>query len=1040
MLENRTSFRRLFTLAIALCALVVVPAANAQVTTGSIAGQVSASGEALPGVTVEAIHVPTGTRYDAVSGGNGRYTIPNVRVGGPYRITATLEGFRPFEATNINVALGSTAEVGVSMQLSTVSESITVTATADDIINPNRTGAASAVSEEQIESLPTVNRSLQDFARTNPYFNVDAGDATATRMTVAGKSNRYNNIQIDGAVNNDLFGLADTGTPGGQADAPPISLDAIQEIQLVVSPYDVRHGGFTGGGVNAITRSGSNEFTGSVFYSKRDASFVGDGPGDTPITDFDAEQYGARLGGPILRDKLFFFVNGEINERSEPTGVSALPGTDTLRADIAALATRAKDVAMSRYNHDVGTLGEFPQTKQSDNYFARLDWNIGNSNQLTLRHNYVDAARDVVADRFFTRFRFPTSTYVFADETKSTVAQLNSAIGSNLFNEARVNFTNIADTRASRTQFPAVEIGGAVRNAQVILGSEQFSQANSLDQDILEITDDLTWVSGNHTMTFGTHNELFEFANLFLAPAYGFYFFPTVEAFEAGTPSHYEVTFATGDDPRRPTTFDVAQYSLYANDQWHVNQNLTLTFGIRADMPRFGTTPSFNQVVADAIGFDSSTTPSEEILFSPRFGFNWQIAGTQQLRGGLGIFAGRAPYVWISNAYANTGVEQQTLVCTGSCTTTFQPDPFSQPRSFPAGTGAIRVNMVDEDFQLPHVLRGTLGYDRDLFWGIRGTAEVVYTKNMQDVYYTDLNSRQSGTSTLDGRPTYSRISTRLTQAVLIKNTDEGDQTLASLQLNKRFTGGLTLATSYTHQDSNSAFDGSSSQAHSNFQFHHTRGDIFTPEVSRSAYETTHRFNLAASYNLQTGILGHTFGLYYNVQSGRPFSLLFGTDINTDGFSTNDLLYLPAADDVIIQRNAGSTWTGDPYQQYLSFLENAGVEDPTGDRTMTRYELTEPWVRQLDFHYELGLPIVRRFNSAITLDVNNLLNMFDKDAGVVRFVANQNYLPFTYGGLDAATGKPIYRERFADDIEDNGHLSTADLRSRWQAAVRLRLSF
>ncbi|HEX6640138.1 MAG TPA: TonB-dependent receptor, partial [Thermoanaerobaculia bacterium] len=298
----RTPHRLLLLIAIAL--LAFAPMTQAQTTTGNIAGTVSASGEALPGVTIEAVHVPTGTRYDTVSGATGRYTIPNVRVGGPYRVTASLEGFRPFEAKDITVSLGQTADVDVNMALSTVSEAITVTATADDIINPNRTGSTSAVSEAELEQLPTVNRQLQDFARTNPYFNTSlTGDGTF--MFVAGRNNRYNSIQIDGAVNNDLFGLSASGTPGGGAGTQPISLDAIQELQLLVSPYDVRQSGFTGGGVNAITRSGTNDFEGSLFGTKRDPEFVGEGPSETKIGEFDQTQYGGRLGGRIIKDKLF---------------------------------------------------------------------------------------------------------------------------------------------------------------------------------------------------------------------------------------------------------------------------------------------------------------------------------------------------------------------------------------------------------------------------------------------------------------------------------------------------------------------------------------------------------------------------------------------------------------------------------------------------------------------------------------------------------------------------------------------------------------
>jgi outer membrane receptor for ferrienterochelin and colicin len=1035
--------RRISFLCVLVCALVAfTPAAIAQMTTGNIAGTVTASdGSALPGVTIEAVHVPTGTRYDTVTGGNGRFTIPNVRAGGPYRVSAMLEGFRSFERTGVTVSLGTTAEVPVTLQLAAVTEAITVTAEVDQIINPNRTGATSAVSEEQIQALPTVNRTLQDFARTNPYFNVDPQDFSATRMMVAGKSNRYNNISIDGAVNNDLFGLADTGTPGGQADAPPISLEAIQEIQLVVSPYDVRHGGFTGGGVNAITRSGANNISGSAFYSKRDASLVGDGPRNQPVTDFDSDQFGGRFGGPILRDRLFFFVNGERNTREEPTGASVEEGSTTVRSDIAALARQAHAIALSRYNYNAGTLGDIPQGRESDNFFGRLDWNLNNQNQLTLRHNYVDASRDVVADRVFTRFRFPNSTYAFFDETNSTVAQLNTAFSMNMFNEARVNYTTIRDKRASFVDFPAVEIGGAPRNAQVILGSEQFSQANELNQDILAITNDLTWVRGRHNLTFGTHNEFFDFSNLFLAPAFGYYFFPNLAAFEAGTPSNFEVTFATGNDPRRPTQFDVAQYGLYVNDQWTVTPTFTLTMGVRADMPRFGTTPSFNPIVQNAIQYSTAQTPSESVLFSPRLGFNWQLGGEQQLRGGVGVFAGRAPYVWISNAYANTGVEQQTLVCNQpACTTTFVADPYNQPRNFPAGTGAFRVNLVDPDLKLPRVLRSTLGYDRTLLFGIRGTAEVLWTRTLDDVYYTDLNSRQTGTSPLDGRPRYSRVSTALTQAILVTNTDKGEQLLASLQLNRRFGRNASLSASYAHQDAKSTFDGGSSQAHSNFQFHHTRGDIFTPELSRSAYETKHRFNVAGTYNLQTGIFGHTFGLYYDARTGRPFSLLFGTDINGDGFSTNDLLYLPTADNVIIRRHANSTWQGDPYQQWISFLNSAGISDPTSGRILKRYEHNEPWVRQMDFHYELGLPVYRDFRTSVTADIVNLLNMFDRDAGNVRYVPNQNFLPVVFTGFDQATGKPIYTERQQNTLRDGAHLTTADLRSRWQARLGVRVNF
>ncbi|MGA7614886.1 MAG: carboxypeptidase regulatory-like domain-containing protein [Thermoanaerobaculia bacterium] len=1023
-------------LALLACASLV----QAQVTTGSLAGTITAQdGSALPGVTIDAVHVPTGTHYTAVTNGSGRYTIPNVRVGGPYKVTGTLEGFRTSEVDKIDVSLGRTTEVDLKMALESVAESITVSANVDEIINPDRTGSTSAVSEQQIESLPTVSRSLQDFARTNPYFTVDAQDSSSTRMYVAGKNNRYNTIQIDGAVDNDLFGLADTGTPGGQADVQPISLEAIQELQLVVSPYDVRQGGFTGGGINAITRSGTNAYEGSAFYSKRDQQFVGDGPYNRPISDFTSNQYGGRFGGPILRDKLFFFVTGEHNDRSEPTGWSAEPGNITINPAIAAEAAAAKQIAIDKYGYDPGSLGDTPAKRDSNNYFGRFDWNIGNSSQLTLRHNYVEGTRDATSGGY-TFFYFPTSYYAFNDKTNSTVAQLNSVFGPNSYNEARLGYQTIRDKRAVPIEFPSVEIGGAPRRGEVTLGTERFSGANSLDQDILEVTDDFTLVHGNHTITVGTHNEFFSFKNLFMSDAFGYYFFPTLEDFAAGTPTQYSLTYAPGSDPRRATTFDVSQYGLYASDQWRVSPNVNLVFGLRGDMPSFPDTPSFNPIVSEAIGYSTAQTPAEDVVWSPRLGFNWDPsgAGKQQLRGGIGIFAGRTPYVWVSNAYGDTGVEQIAVSCVApNCTPQFVTDPNAQPTNFPSGGGAISVDLIDPNFQFPRVMRSTLGYDRELPWGIRGTAEVVYSKNLEDVYYENVNKVQTGTSPLDGRPTYSNISSQVRDAILLTNTSKGYQTMESLQLNKRFGHGFTLATSYAHQNAKSAFDGTSSRAISNWQYHHTQGDIFDPKVSRSAFETTHRFNLSASYNVRTGPFDHTIALYYNAQSGRPYSLLFGTDVNKDGYSTNDLLYVPGSADEIILQNASRQPID--YSVLADFLKSAGI-DPTAGRILNRYESTEPWVRQLDFHYELGLPAFTGVRTSITADVLNLLNMFDKNSGVVRYVSNQNYLPVYYQGIDSATGKPIYRERFNGALDPGAQFSTADVRSRWQARLGLRVTF
>ncbi len=331
---------------VAVSVLIAVPAFG-QETTGSLQGAVAVKSDRspLPGATVEAIHVPTGTRYAAVTSATGRFTILNVRVGGPYTVTAKIGGFRTETVKDVSVALGERREVDFEMQLESKAETVTVTAEAAPLISPDKMGSTQSISQDEIKTLPTIRRQFQDFARTNPYVNVQPYDSTQTAVSIAGMNNRYNTIQIDGAVNNDLFGLAATGTPGGQTDTQPISLDTIQEIQVAVSPYDIKQGGFTGGAINMVTRSGTNEFHGSVYGQTRNEKYIGSSVPqaygdalDKPIASFKSDQYGARVGGPILKDTLFFFVSGERNKLSQPTGGSADGSTSNTYRDPAQAA------------------------------------------------------------------------------------------------------------------------------------------------------------------------------------------------------------------------------------------------------------------------------------------------------------------------------------------------------------------------------------------------------------------------------------------------------------------------------------------------------------------------------------------------------------------------------------------------------------------------------------------------------------------------------------------------------------------------------
>ena len=502
--------------------------------------------------------------------------------------------------SGVVVTLGEATEVPVTLQLATVTETVEVTAEASSVFSPSRSGTTAGVESGVIETLPTLERSLQDFARTNPFFVKTSRNADSESfLSVAGRSGRYNNIQIDGAVNNDLFGLAAQGTPGGQANTEPISLDAVSELQLVVAPYDVRQSGFSGGGINVITRSGSNLFSGTAYLYSRNQGLVGRGVDDVPIATFFDRQQGASVGGPLVRNRAFFFANVDTQRRETPVGYS-LDGSSGVDFGRLAEGQRIVDVARTRYGYDIpGGFGEIIRGNPNDKVFVRSDLNLSPAHRLSVRHNHVGATADVGSQSNF-RYRFTDNFYRFRSRTDSTVAQLNSTFGG-AFNLARVSVQRIRDRRGPRTApFPQVTIdleGGE----EIRFGTEQFSTANALDQDIIEIHNDLTWVRGRHQLTIGTHNELFRFRNLFIRDNFGVYEFTSPELFEQALAQSYSYSFSRTADPRQAAEFRVHQLGFYAGDQWRVRDDLTLTYGIRLDAPVFPDTPTANPLVETSV-------------------------------------------------------------------------------------------------------------------------------------------------------------------------------------------------------------------------------------------------------------------------------------------------------------------------------------------------------------------------------------------------------------------------------------------------------
>ncbi len=750
------------------------------VTTSAMNGTVvDSKSDPLPGANIIVVHIPSGTQYGSTSRIDGKYNLNALRTGGPYTVTVSFVGYKPQLTEVATLQLGQNLSLDFTLYEEAVElGAVTVVGDKNAIISGSRTGSSQNVSEKQISEIPTISRSFQNFAKLSPMYS-------GQNLQAAGRSNRYNNIQIDGTQYNDLFGLGSSGTPGGQAHTNPISLDAIQEFQVVIAPYDVRLGGFTGGGINAITRSGSNEFHGSVYGYGRNQELVGKyyNNQNLAVNKFEEYQTGLRIGGPIMKDKIFFFLNGEFTGRNEPsTNLSLSAGPTNTLAD----ANTIKSILASR-GFDTGGYDEYTTKQPSGKLFARLDFNISENHKLNLHYNYVDASEDILGSRSSSSsFSFDSYLYQFNNTTNNIVAQLNSTFGNNMANEIIVGYTTIRDKRGPEGALtPEIQ----VRQPGITyeMGTDRYSSANKLDQDIIEVTDNFSYFLGDHIFTIGTHNEFFSFTNLFLRSFAGYYQYNSLADLQAGNVSFYQrVAARDGKDPA--ANFPVAQFGFYAQDDWKVLKNFKLTLGVRVDIPTFPDLPFANDSVAKYFpGYATDTAPSGNILFAPRVGFNWDVFSdrTTQIRGGIGIFTGRPAYVWISNQYGNTGVSAYEVNGSGT-DLVFSPDGSNLPDVGDPGTGApsyrSEIDLSDPDLKMPQVLRFDVGIDHQLPMGFVGTVEFLYSKSINDFVYNKLNIIDiSNPSTLlqDGRPLYG-------------GTDSKNNNFTDVMYLKRYRPGLFL--------------------------------------------------------------------------------------------------------------------------------------------------------------------------------------------------------------------------------------------------------
>jgi len=1069
-------------------------------TTSSLNGRITDNlGEPLPGANIVAIHTPSGTKYGAITGFDGYYRVPNMKPGGPYTVTISYVGYNDDVTPNVYLQLGNSKRISVNMaEALSELETVVITAQRNNIFDSNKTGTETTVTERDILTLPATSRSIADFVRITPQALITEGN-DGFSVSLAGQNNRFNAVFIDGAVNNDVFGLAGSGTNGGQTGVNPFSVDAIETLQVNIAPFDVRQSGFSGGSISAITRSGTNEIKGSVYSFLRNENFAGKTPVDLvgddesreKLDEFSALTYGLRVGGPIIKDKLFFFVNYERqdDETPQPFNFSNYEGRSSA-ADIAAL----RSFLQSTYGYDTGGFENNTRTLTSDKFTVKLDWNINDNNKISLRHGYVKGENLEARNSGNNNIGFINGSEEFITTTNSTALEWNSTLSNRVSNKMVFGLTTVRDDRdPSGNPFPTVDIQDG--NGTISFGAEPFSTANLLDQDIFTFNNNLEIYSGKHTFTIGVNVEYSSIKNLFFAFNYGDYTFEDqfdndgnllssgLNQFITGQDADvYQHGYSligdgtVGDESAGAAEFDLFQTAFYLQDEIEMAENFKLTYGIRADIPYW-------EDGRENVDFNTRTVPLLEaagkdlqdarvgqginprLHLSPRLGFNWDVKNdnTTQVRGGLGIFTSRVPLVWPGGTYNNNGVTGgfnfefgQPFVA--DINNQFEdPAPVVNPDPSNQVVGG-NIDLFARNFKLPQVMKYNIAVDQKLpIWGLIASADFLYTDVITDVYYENLNLRGPVgiLNGADNRPVYDRrdeIDDTYGRIILGSNTGEGFAYNATVSLRKPFENGFQGQISYSYGRSEKVFDGTSSQNSSQWRNIQTvNGKNSDIPASQSDFSPGHRISANASYEIKWNEnLKTTVGLFYEGQQGRPYSFIYreGRDLFNDDSRDNALMYVPATASEI-------TFSGTPEEQaqqwaYLDgfisrneYLNSrrGGYAERNGDEG--------PWNHVIDLKFLQDFSINfgnKKHTLQASLDIFNFTNLINKDWGV------RDFTPSEVSPLTTVSGGPDPVFSFNTSVlefDDNGNVIGNDIdniddsglqSSRWQMQVGLRYIF
>lgn len=1002
-------------LAVALAAGMSA-SAIAQETSSSIRGTiVGPQGNAAANTTLVIVHEPTGSRKTVTTNESGTFIAKGLRVGGPYKITIDSQVFRDTEIQNVYLSLGETRRINQQLQDEQI-ESITVTGSP---VLFNSSANNSYYGSEEIASTPSLNRDIKDIVRNNPLVVVQPGDDAG--LTIAGSNPRMNSISIDGIPLNDDFGLNNNGYP---TQRNPFPLDALDQVSVNIAPTHAKSSGFTGGNVDAVFKSGTNEFHGNLFYEKTNDSLSGtpkntraplDGEplfnnGESQL-DFEEKNLGFTLGGPIIEDKLFFFAAYEKYESPQSldygaggSGVGANETTVT-----SAEVEKVREIANRVYGvSDIGSFTTQPQL-DDEKYMFKLDWNINDDHRANFVYMFNEGNRTNNMTNNNRELRLDSHWYNKADKLNNYTAKLYSDWTDEFSSEISITQKKVETSQVSLKQdlglgdvtINNIDLDGDGNRGSIAFGSDAFRHSNSLENNLTILKFDGSYLLDEHSIDLGVDYKILDVENQFLPNSKGTVSFNSLEDFENRRISRYTYENGVGNNPLAvAAAFKRQELALYVNDTWDMSDDLTLSFGLRYERFMSDDKPKFNQDVKDRTGYDNTFNMDGVDIILPSFGFTYLYSDDVTIRGNIGRYAGGNPNVWISNSYSNDGLSQQGFSARGGTApstilTTPPPEAIAAVNS---GTRGSTSNLIDPNFDLPSQWTYMLNTDVTLDIPYLGdnfawTSTAIYTDKENSAEWVNAALLQDGdvvgTSKSGGLPFYN---TRELEIMLTNADDDGRSIILSTGIAKTWDNGFKFDASYTNQDITEGNPGGSSTARSNYRFGHFL-DHQKTQVGTSSYETEHRFVLNLGYKTELFEGYNTrFNLFIERRSGSPYSHLarlnnlqggrfFNQDlIQPSGFDStfggNYLAYVPTANDPNV------IYSGVTEEQVLHYFDRLGLSGFAG-RHVDRGQAKAPWTTTMDLYVSQEIPgFSEGHKGEFYFVVNNLLNLIDSSAGKV----------------------------------------------------------